>query len=44
MLIIILFASILGVLGLLVLISGIVTLGKTEVGVSRRVKEFVLEP
>lgn len=44
LLIIILFASILGVLGLLVLISGIVTLGKTEVGVSRRVKEFVLEP
>lgn len=43
-LIIVLFATILGVLGLFVLIAGVVTFGSKEVNVSRRVKEFVLEP
>lgn len=43
-LIIVLFATILGVLGLFVLVAGIVTFGGKEVSVSRRVKDFVLEP
>ncbi|MEN6571695.1 MAG: type II secretion system F family protein [Anaerolineaceae bacterium] len=43
-LIIVLFATILGVLGLFVLVAGIFTFGGKDVSVSRRVKDFVLEP
>ena len=44
MLIVVLFAAILGVLGLVVLISGITNYGRREGGVSRRVQDFVIGP
>jgi tight adherence protein C len=44
MLIVAIFAAILGVLGLAVLVSGITNYGRREGGVSRRVQDFVIDP